>query len=325
MSEGRASRHLVDPELARWIDLLALPDLSLDTLPAFRQKLDSGIVPAASIEGTNLRLVTVPGLPGSPDVAAVVIRPTAATGPLPCVLHFHGGAFVAGRARADEAAHRALVQSLACLWVSVDYRLAPETPFPGALDDGQAVLDWLFSNAAALDIDVRRIGLVGESAGGGLAACLALRLRDSDGPRLAFQHLTYPMLDDRTGSAVPPHPYAGEFVWTARNNAFAWSAWLGRPAGSAGVSAYAAAARAQDLSGLPPTFMATGALDLFLEENLDFARRLLCAGVATELHVYPGAFHGFDLDPCATVSLGARRHRREALRRALHPGGQGRA
>jgi triacylglycerol lipase len=158
---------------------------------------------------------------------------------------------------------------------------------------------------------------MGESAGGGLAAGLALLARDRGEHQLAFQHLIYPMIDDRTCTADDPHPFAGEFVWTPSANRFGWTSLLGHEPGRAGVSPYAAAARAEDLSRLPPTYIATGALDLFVEENFEYARRLIRAGVPTELHVYPGAFHGFQWAAQSEVAMAAARDTRAALVRAL--------
>ena len=201
--------------------------------------------------------------------------------------------------------------------VSVDYRLAPETRFPGALEDCYAALTWSFAQAATLGIDAARLGVMGESAGGGLAASLALLARDRREHALAFQHLIYPMLDDRTCIRTDPHPYAGEILWTPHNNAFGWSSLLGVAPGSDNVSPYAAPARAQNLAGLPRTFISTGALDLFLEEDLDYARRLTRHGVPVELHVYPGAYHGFDLVPGTHIGQIASRDSLAALRYAL--------
>ncbi len=161
---------------------------------------------------------------------------------------------------------------------------------------------------------------MGESAGGGLAAALALLARDRREHVLSFEHLIYPMLDDRTCVIPHPHPYAGEFVWTPQSNAFGWASVLGVAPGSLHVSQYAAAARAEDLSGLPPTFISTGALDLFLEEDIEYARRLTRAGVPVELHVYPGAYHGFDILSQSSVSAQANRDSLAALRRALKAG-----
>jgi triacylglycerol lipase len=159
---------------------------------------------------------------------------------------------------------------------------------------------------------------MGESAGGGLAAALALLARDRREYKLAFQHLIYPMLDDRTCVTKSPHPYTGEFIWTPHNNSFGWCSLLGVAPGSADVSPYAAPARAADLARLPPTFISTGALDLFLEEDIDYAKRLAWQGVPVELHVYPGAYHAFDMEPIARVAVNARRDSVAALRRFLH-------
>jgi triacylglycerol lipase len=205
-----------------------------------------------------------------------------------------------------------------CVIVCVDYRLAPETRFPGAIEDCYAALGWTFANAPSLGIDPGRVGVMGESAGGGLAAALALLARDRREHALAFQHLIYPMLDDRTCVSASPHPFAGEFVWSAQNNAYGWASLLGVAPGSPDVSCYAAPARAEDLQGLPPSFIATAALDLFLEEDIDYARRLLRQGVPVELHVYPGACHSFDLLLAADVARQANRDSLAALRRALH-------
>ncbi len=308
------SRHLVDPELAPFLEMFPSVMLSHDNLQEVRNR----VLPLPPIEecGVDLERVIVPGPEGAPDIQLLVYRPRDAARPLPCVYHVHGGGYVLGAAKDLEPAHRPLAAALGCAIVSVDYRLAPETPFPGPVEDCYAGLAWTFGNADALGIDRARIGVMGESAGGGLAAALTLLARDRGDYRLAFQHLIYPMLDDRT-CARAPHPFAGEFLWHAHNNHFGWSSLLGRAPGGEGVSPYAAPARATDLAGLPPTFIGTGALDLFLDEDMDYARRLLRAGVPTELHVYPGAFHAFDMMEGAKVAGQARRDSRRALARFL--------
>src|SRR5262249_40240850 len=154
---------------------------------------------------------------------------------------------------------------------------------PGSIEDCYAGLSWLFGHVAEFGVDPRRIGVMGESAGGGFAAALALLTRDRGEFKLAFQHLIYPMIDDRTCVVSDPHPFTGEFIWTASSNHFGWSALLGAPPGSEGISPYAAAARANNVAGLPPTFLSTATLDLFLEENIEYARRLMRAGVPVEL------------------------------------------
>lgn len=258
----------------------------------------------------------MPGPAGAPEVAVRIYRPRAGDHRRGCIFHIHGGGYVGGAYREMEAIHAPLAATLDCVIVTVDYRLAPETRFPGAIEDCYAALGWTFAEAEALGIDVTRIGVMGESAGGGLAAALALLARDRGEFALAFEHLIYPMLDDRTCTA-DPHPIVGEFIWPAENNAFGWGALLGQAPGSEGVSPYAAAARADQLAGLPPTYIATGALDLFVEEDIEYARRLIRAGVPTQLHVWPGAYHGFDLVPGTTVGDAARKASVDALRRFL--------
>lgn len=310
--------HLVDPELAPMLE--AWPTIRLDTESLAQLRLMERTMPLPPVPENTVRKEarTVPGPAGAPDVSLLIYTPEG-DGPLPCIYHIHGGGYVGGAAKMLEFVHRPLAEDLGCVIVSVDYRLAPETPHPGPIDDCYAGLEWTFASADALNIDAARIGVMGESAGGGLAAALALLARDRGDYRLAFQHLTYPMLDDRTCAAADPHPHAGEFIWTPHNNRFGWRALLGRAPGGKGVSPYAAAARADDLADLPPAFIATGSLDLFLEEDIEYARRLIRAGVPTELHVYPGGFHGFDIHPTASVAAVARRDRIAALRRAMAP------
>lgn len=315
------SRHLVDPQLfgllERW------PQVTLDEslLPLLRDATRLPVGEIANPERVTKQNLTAPGRDGAPDVPLILYRPAGREGEaLPCLYHIHGGGYVGGAAATLEPIHRLLVETVECALVTVDYRLAPETPFPGPLEDCYAGLAWLFGHADELGVDASRIGIGGESAGGGLAAALALLVRDRGEYRLAFQHLIYPMIDDRTCVTADPHPYAGEFVWNAASNAFGWRAYLGQAPGTDDVPAYAAAARAEDLTGLPPTFIASGALDLFVEEDIAYATRLLRAGVPTELHIHPGGFHGFDIDQSAAVSRRQRRDSWDFLRRHLHPG-----
>lgn len=308
-----SSRHLVDPELLPMLDAAPAFQLSHALLPDLRTRKFAPPLPPVVPNEVVRRDVSVPGLNGAPDVRLVTYTPPG-SGPFACIYHIHGGGFVSGSAGILEFMHRPLAQELGCVIVSVDYRLAPETTFPGNIEDCYAGLAWARAHAGDLNIDPDRIGVMGESAGGGLAAALALMVRDRGDARLAFQVLTYPALDDRTCTA-PPHPFAGEFLWTLANNRFGWTALLGQEPGGPDISPYAAPARADDFAGLPPTFMMTGALDLFVEETIAYARCLLRAGVPTEFHVYPGAFHAFDASSEARVSQQARHDRLEALRR----------
>lgn len=309
------TRHLVDPELAGLLEQWPEFDLNADTLPLVRSRT----IPRPPMPPVDVRfdLLAAPGRDGAPDVPLYVYRAKGVEGALPCILHLHGGGYVAGDAASMGDFHRAMADDLGCAIVSVEYRLAPETAFPGNVEDCYAGLDYVMAHADELGIDSARVGVMGESAGGGLAAALALLARDRGEHRLAFQHLIYPMLDDRT-STREHHPTAGQFIWNNAKNLFGWAALLGHEAGREGVSHHAAPARAESVAGLPPTYLMTGALDLFVDEDVDYARRLIAAGVPCELHVYPGAFHAFNIVPEARVAVQARRDSSEALRKALH-------
>lgn len=315
---GFDPRSHVDPELLPLLDAVPTLTLSANILSAARADprlpMPAPDPSSAAVEMTYLK---APGRDGAPDAGVIVYRPPGVDERLPCVLHIHGGGFVMGSAAASEGSHRMVAALLRCVIVTVDYRLAPETVFPGAIEDCYAALAWTFDNAAALGIDPARIGVAGESAGGGLAAALALLARDRGDYPLAFQHLTYPMLDDRTCTIADPHPHTGAFIWTADSNRFGWRALLGAEPGGEDVSPYAAPARATDLARLPPAYITTGGLDLFVDEGLDYARRLMRAGVPVELHVYPGAFHAFQLASTAAVSIQARRDSLAALNRLM--------
>ncbi len=316
-----ATRHLVDPELTPMLDMLPPIVLNREQLPVIRAGIEQMraalAATAATMPGIEVAERGVPGPAGAPEVRVLVYRPSDVPQPLPALLWIHGGGYVMGSAEQDDLTVKRLVREVGCAVVSVDYRLAPETPYPGPVEDCYAALKWLHASAGELGVDTGRIAIGGASAGGGLAAALALLARDRGGLPLVFQLLIYPMLDDRTVTHADPHPHTGEFVWTNDSNRFGWSALLGQMPGEEGVAPYAAAARAEDLSGLPPAFVNVGALDLFLEENIEYARRLIRAGVPTELHVYPGAFHGFNGVPEAAMSQAFNRDIASALRRAL--------
>jgi acetyl esterase/lipase len=237
---------------------------------------------------------------------------------LPALLWIHGGGYVLGSVERDDLLAKHLARVGQCVVASVEYRLAPEHPFPAPVEDCYAALKWLSTHSADLGVNKSRIAIGGASAGGGLAAGLALVARDRAEVDVAFQLLIYPMIDDR--NIVPASETAPDtFVWTRENNRMGWRAYLGREPGGADVSPYAAAARATDLRGLPPAYIPVGDLDLFLDENITYAQRLLTAGVPTELHVYPGAFHGFNgFVPGAEVSRRFNADRDNALKRMLH-------
>lgn len=284
---------LVDPELrpaARAMLAQKVPTMTREALPAIR----AGWMPPPLLQTPEVVLRTIPGPASAPPVTIELISPGPSATPRPAILHIHGGGMISGRARNLTAFCQKLVEEFGAVVVNVDYRLAPETPYPGPVLDNYAALEWIAANAQSLGIDPARIAVMGESAGGGLAAMVALMARDRGKVSLCQVVLIYPMLDDRTGSTrmVPPH--IGTVGWSAEANRFGWSAFLGVPAGSVIVPAGSVPAREANLAGLAPTFIGVGALDLFVEEDIEFGRRLIAAGVRTRMHVTPGAWHAFD-------------------------------
>ena len=312
--------EMVDPELRDALALWPSLPLTADSLTQRRADLLKGLdaVPVPDLPDIATVEIHVPSAFGANPIRVLTYRHTKSARPLPAIVHIHGGGFVMGAPEMKDVENRLLASELRCAIYSVDYRLAPEAPHPAPLEDIYSVFVWLHANAGELGLDPARIGIKGESGGGGFAAAAALYARDHSGPRFAFQHLIYPMIDDRTAVRQDLHPHVGEFVWTQANNHFGWQSLLRGAPGSAGVSPYAAASRAADVSGLPPAYISVGGLDLFLEENLSYADRLSRAGVPVELHMYPRAYHGFYRATNARVTKQAEHDTREALRRFLH-------
>lgn len=267
---------------------------SVEALPKMRQGMRAFGMPRLADIPVETR--EIPGSRGNPPVPVEIInaRPGESR---PAILHMHGGGYFMGSADMSVAALQSLCRELDCVAVSVNYRLAPETTYSGSVEDNYAALKWLHANGASIGADPARIALMGESAGGGHAALLAITARDRGEVPVAFQCLIYPMIDDRTGSSRPVAPHVGRILWTPENNRFGWRSFLGVEPGGARVPKAGVPARVDNLAGLPPAFIGVGTLDLFLDEDIDYAQRLNAAGVPTELIVVPGAFHGFDSLP----------------------------
>ena len=292
---------LVDAQQRDKVALFPSFDPERDDLMAFRRALVDGTT--ALLNSGSVRFVErlISGPPGAPDVRVLLFHPAKPAGPTPTILYIHGGGMIAGTPDMQAGVLARLALDTGALIVSVDYRLAPETPFPGGLDDVYAALLWLHNSADELGVDPERITVMGDSGGGCLAAATALVARDRGKVKLHAQVLIYPMLDLRTGGtdALTDDPTTGEFVWTRAQNQHAWSAVRGKLAEDDPRFGYLSPAFMQDLSGLPATFIVTGALDLFRDEDVAFAHRLWQAGVPTELVVYASAVHGFDMLPSA--------------------------
>jgi acetyl esterase/lipase len=314
--------HLDDEHLAVF-ERIPPRSLDADDIPgtvaairaagAARQAAATVTLPA----GVTIEDHVAPGVDGAPGVPVRLYRPKDAATPTAAFYWIHGGGMVGGTVASTDGYCAWIAEELGILVASVDYRLAPEHPYPAPLDDCEAGLLWLDQQADALGIDRTRVGLGGGSAGAGLAAGLALLARDRGEIALAYQHLVYPMLDDRNDTASS-HAILDSRVWNRTCNHVGWNAYLGGLAGGPDVEAYAAPARATDLGGLPPTYICVGTLDLFLDEDIEYARRLLAAGVPTELHVYPGAFHGSPgTVPGSALSRRWRQDELASIRRAL--------
>ena len=314
-----------DPELAAALDLIKemiSPGLAPEEIDAVRQ--GPGIQLLADMDltldgffETEDRLV--PGPEGAPGISLLICRPAAPAdaGPRPVIYHVHGGGMVIGNNRVGVDAPLAWAKELDAVVVSVEYRLAPEHPYPAPVEDVYAGLVWTAEHAEEIGGDAERIVVAGASAGAGLSAALALLTRDRKGPGLIGQMLMCPMLDDRNDTPSA-HQMAGLGIWDRTANETGWTALLGELRGGPDVSAYAAPARAEDLSGLPPAFLDVGSAETFRDEAVAYASRIWQAGGVAELHVWPGGFHGFDgFAPQAALSQVARAAQLAWLRRLL--------
>jgi acetyl esterase/lipase len=309
--------YAYDPEVATFIPLLPDED---DLDPLRERALISGLVadmPPPDTAGIDIEDRLIPGRDGDPGVPIRTYRPEQAVAPAAAVYDVHGGGFVAGDIDLDHQFNVMLARELRAVVVSVDYRLAPETPFPGGLEDVYAGLVWTAGHADELGIDPRRIAIHGISAGGGLCAALALLARDRGGPHIAFQLLGVPELDDRLTT-----PSMTEFVdtplWNRPKAIGSWDFYLGPGrAGGKDVSVYAAPSRATNLAGLPPAYVSVMEFDPLRDEGIAYAQALLAAGVSVELHLFPGTFHGSRLAQDALVSHREMAETMAVLRKAL--------
>jgi len=316
-----------DAELRPLLDAAAAagrPVYTLEDIPLLRQA--PPLIPVPTDEdlrrGGAFEVSTeqVPGPAGAPDIPLLICRPAGVAAPAGCLYFIHGGGMILGTNRtggllgAIDHAER-----LKLAVVSVEYRLAPETPYPGPVEDCYAGLTWTVAHAADLGVDPARVIVGGASAGGGLAAAVALLARDRGAPALLGQLLVCPMLDDRNDTPSA-WQMAGLGVWDRAANELGWTALLGDARGGPDVSPYAAPARAADLSGLPPAFVDVGSAETFRDEDVAYATRIWQAGGSAELHVWPGGFHGFTgAVPQAALSRAAVAAQRDWLGRLLGP------
>jgi acetyl esterase/lipase len=312
-------RDLIDPDSRGPLDqLLEILPGGLNSIPGIAERRAALTQLLAAMEVPPNPNVTsedrmVPGPEGAPDVRVRVYRPVTASGPLPGIYFIHGGGMILGDIEGEDAAASAICDQVGAVVVSVDYRLAPEHPHPAPVEDCYAGLTWMARSAGELGIDPERLAVYGGSAGGGLTIAVSLLARDRGFPAIRFQMPIYPMIDDRN-ETPSSHEITDIGLWDRAGNIEAWKWYLG----DGKPDQYAAPARAEDLTGLPPTFIDVGTVDLFRDEDITFAMRLMQAGVPTELHVNPGVYHAAEVfAPECELSGVIWARRIEALRRAL--------
>lgn len=288
---------------------------SLRNMPDFGR----GPMPADLLADIPTAERDIPADGALPGVKVFVINADAAKR-RPAILHIHGGGMIVGSARGELRYLQDIAQALDCVIVSVEYRLSPKARYTESTEDTYAGLKWLYGHADELGADRSRVAVMGESAGGGHAAILAIKARDRGEIPLVFQSLVYPMIDDRTGSLVQPPAHIATVGWSPAENRLGWESFLGMEPGGPDVPAAAVPARQENLAGLPPAWIGVGSIDLFVNEDIEYARRLTQANVPTELLVIPGAFHGFDRMASETkLAQTFNQSKLEALRRAFTP------
>jgi acetyl esterase/lipase len=308
--------YAFDPEIAAVVPLL--PDLPGNDPLAIRAGLSEMIAafPPPDTTGVQIEDRQIPGHDDDPAVPIRIYRPQTPSAPA-AVYSVHGGGFIAGDLETEHAFNIDIARELGVVVVSVDYRLAPETPFPGGLEDVYAGLVWTAAHAVELGIDPRRIAIQGTSAGGGLGAALALLARDRGGPHIAFQFLSVPELDDRL-STQSMTEFTDTPLWSRPRAVVSWDCYLGSGrAGAADVPVYAAPARATDLAGLPPAYISVMQFDPLRDEGVAYALAMLAAGVSVELHLFPGTFHGSMMIQHAVISKREHAEKLAVLRQAL--------
>lgn len=293
----KLSSPLVDPDLVPFA--VALGDLVLDdaSLPRMREGTGGPNFPLEP--GVRLEEIYIPGPPNAPDVRMLVLIPEGLAPRSPCLMYIHGGGYVLGSPDDNAGLASRMAKAVGCVVFVPTYRLAPETTWQGSRADLYVALQWIYANAEQFDATGKRLAIAGRSAGGGHAAGLVLHARKLGGPPIGYQMLLCPMLDDRQ----PENPYLGEYIWTRQSDHFGWRSLLGIEPGGNDVPSEAVPARAEDLTELPPTFIDVGSIELFADASIEYARRLMAAGVPVELHVMPGGYHGYEsFVPDASIS-----------------------
>jgi len=289
---GNKMKSRVHPEFLPGLESFTNFEFKVEYLEAMRAGMEQFAQPLTSTEAIHISNETIKGIDDN-DIRVRIYKPAQQNSLLPVLLWIHGGGYIIGSIDDNDDLCVQIVEAAQCVVVSVDYRLAPEHPYPAPLEDCYSALKWIADHASDLQVDVNKIGVAGASAGGGLTAGLTLLARDRAYPSICFQMPLYPMIDDRNNT-----PSANEIkegmIWNQQTNEFGWTCYLGDLHGQANVPIYATPARAEDYSNLPYTYTCVGQLDPFRDETLSYVTKLAQAGVDVEFHLYPGAYHGFE-------------------------------
>ncbi|MGE1109644.1 alpha/beta hydrolase [Bacillus wiedmannii] len=288
-------KNRVHPKLLPALEMIPDFELRPENLPAMREQAALILPDIIGDESLSITEEIIEG-PDANPLRLKIYRPKSNDQSLPALLWIHGGGYILGSADENDILCVRFAKEANCMVVNVDYRLAPEHPYPAPIEDCYAALKWMADNAEALNIDSNRIGVAGASAGGGLTAALTLLARDRQYPSICFQMPLYPMIDDRNITPSANEIKEG-FTWNQKTNEAGWKMYLGELHGTDHIPAYAAAARAEDYRNLPRTYTCVGQLDPFRSETLTYVTKLAEAGVDVEFHLYPGAYHGFEMLP----------------------------
>lgn len=309
-------KNRVNPELLAGLDMFQDLVLQPEYLQAIREGAAQMRPPANVDDSLSLTDEIIVG-PDSNPLPIRIYREKSIDETLPVLLWIHGGGYILGSIDDNDDLCMRFVKEAQCVVVSVDYRLAPEHPYPAPIEDCYAALKWIADHAEALNIDPNRIGVAGASAGGGLTAALTLLARDRQYPSICFQMPLYPMIDDQNNTPSTNEIIEG-FVWNQKTNEAGWKMYLGELYDTEKIPAYAAPARAEDYRHLPYTYTCVGQLDPFRDETLTYVTKLAQAGVDVEFHLYPGAYHGFEaINPTADVSVRAMNEYTQAVKKGF--------